>query len=212
MLIPWSMERGYHFLISGDMNRDEIQAMIRQELLQMSNSAGFSVKYATQHLHTGTDSPQFPFTNLRDVPNSYYKSAGQILGVNSGATGLEFITGMVWSDTNTQLQVIGQYSSLEYDNGNIATTATINWNNGNVQYATMTGNVTLTFTNPIAGGRYLIQLAGAFTPTFPASVRWSGGTTPTATATSGHKDLYTMIYSGKEALYDVLQSPNYAIT
>jgi len=101
---------------------------------------------------------------------------------------------------------------VEYDNGNITGTATINWNNGANQYATMTGNVTLTFTNPIAGGHYFLHLAGAFTPTFPASVRWTGGTTPAATATAGHKDIYTILYSSKESLYDILQSPNYAIT
>lgn len=106
----------------------------------------------------------------------------------------------------------GDYSSQEYDNGNITSTATINWNNGNVQYATMTGNVTLTFTNPLSGMRCILHLAGAFTPTFPASVRWSGGSTAAATAAAGKKDIYTLIYSSKESLYDILQSPNYAIT
>lgn len=106
----------------------------------------------------------------------------------------------------------GQYSSAEFDNGNITGATTIDWSKGNVQYATMTGDVTLTFQNALSGGRYILHLAGAHTPTFPASVRWSGGTTPTPTGTSGHKDIYTFIYSAKEALFDGLQSPNYAIT
>ena len=127
-------------------------------------------------------------------------------GVLGGASG------MLWDKTNTNLQVTGEYNSVEYDNGNIAGTATINWNLGNVQYATMTGDTTLTLSNPQAGGRYILHLAGAFTPTFPATVRWTGGVTPAVTKTAGHKDIYTLIYSGKEGLYDVLQSPNYAIT
>lgn len=110
------------------------------------------------------------------------------------------------------IKVTGQYYSVEYDNGNITGTATIDWTNSNVQYATMTGNVTLTFSQPKGGGRYILQLAGAFTPTFPASIRWSAGVTPTPTVSAGHKDIYTFIYSGKESLYDGLQSPNYAIT
>ncbi len=77
---------------------------------------------------------------------------------------------------------------------------------------TLTGNTTLTFINPKLGLHSFLHIAGAFTPTFPASVRFTGGTTPTATATAGHKDIYTFIYSNKESLYDGLQSPNYAIT
>jgi hypothetical protein len=106
----------------------------------------------------------------------------------------------------------GTYSSLEYDNEKVTTTATINWANGNVQYITLTGNTTFAFINPQIGMRAILQVAGAFTPTFPASVRWSAGTTPTATATAGHKDIYSFIYSGKESLYDGVQSPNFATT
>lgn len=110
------------------------------------------------------------------------------------------------------MRVFGHYGSDEHDIGSITGTATIDFALGNVQYATMTGNVTLTFSNALSGGRYLLHLAGAFTPTFPSNVRWTAGTTPTATATAGKKDIYTIIYSGKESLYDVLQSPNYSIT
>ena len=110
------------------------------------------------------------------------------------------------------LASMGIYASKEYDNGSVATIATIDWSKGNVQYVTLTGNTTLTFTNPISGMRCILHVAGAFTPTFPGTVRWTGGTTGTATATSGHKDIYTLIYSAKESLYDILQSPNYSIT
>lgn len=111
-----------------------------------------------------------------------------------------------------KLASIGLYASQEYDNGSVSSSATIDWSKGNVQYVTLTGNTTFTFTNPLSGMRCILHVAGAYTPTFPGTVRYSGGTTPTATATSGHKDIYTFIYSAKEALYDTLQSPNYAIT
>jgi hypothetical protein len=42
------------------------------------------------HKHTGTDSSQFPFTNLSDVPNSYNGKSGQIATVNSTESGLTF--------------------------------------------------------------------------------------------------------------------------
>ena len=109
-------------------------------------------------------------------------------------------------------QIPNNYYSLEVDNGSATGTFTIDWSKGNVQYLTLTGNTTLTFINPFAGMRCILQIAGAYTPTFPSTVRWSAGTTPTATATSGNKDLYSFVYSGKESLYDGIQSANFAIT
>lgn len=106
----------------------------------------------------------------------------------------------------------GHYGSKEFDNGSVTGTATINWKNGNVQYVTLTGNTTFTFTQPLSGFRYLLQVAGAFTPTFPATVRWSGGTAPSATASAGFKDIYTFVYSDKEKLFDGIQSANFATT
>jgi hypothetical protein len=105
-----------------------------------------------------------------------------------------------------------QYNAKEFDNGSVTGTAVIDWGKSNVQYVTLTGNTTLTFSNPRPGMRCILQVAGAFTPTFPGTVRWSGGTTPTATATSGKKDVYSFVYSGKESLYDGIQSNNFATT
>ena len=104
------------------------------------------------------------------------------------------------------------YFSQEFDNGITGTTATIDWSKSNVQYVTLGNNCTFTFIGAQAGYRHILHVAGAYTPTFPASVRWSGGTTPTATATSGHKDIYSFVYSGKESLYDGIQSANFATT
>lgn len=106
---------------------------------------------------------------------------------------------------------VGQYSSQEFDIGNATGTKTIDWSNGNVQYVTLTGNTTFTFTNPISGGRYVLHVASAFTPTWPSGVRWPSSVTPTPTAVLGRKDVYTFVYSAKETLYDGAQNANYAI-
>lgn len=47
---------------------------------------------------------------------------------------------------------------------------------------TMSANCTFTFSAPTAGHTFLLRLAGAFTPTFPASVDWDGGVAPTYTS------------------------------
>lgn len=44
---------------------------------------------------------------------------------------------------------------------------------------TMTTDTTLVFSNPTAGHALTLKLSGAFTPTFPASVTWAGGSAPT---------------------------------
>jgi len=44
---------------------------------------------------------------------------------------------------------------------------------------TMDQNCTFTFTSPSAGAVFAVLLSGAFTPTWPATVDWPDGTTPT---------------------------------
>lgn len=160
------------------------------------------------HQHVGMDRTK------KLTPSSTIPAAG-VAGSN---TAVQFNNNGSFDGSNNftwngnVLQIIGQYASKEYDNGNVSGTWTANWNNSNVQYATLTGTSVVVFTNPSSGGRYLLQIAGAFPITFPTTVRWTGGSTPTPTATAGKKDLYTLIYSSKEGLYDILQSPNYSIT
>ena len=106
--------------------------------------------------------------------------------------------------------VHGNYTSYEYFVGGVTGTATINWANGNVQYVTLNGDTTFTFTNPVPGMRCILHVLGAYLPTFPSTVRWPAGVTPTGTATSAHKDIYSFVYSGYEGLYDGIQTANYA--
>lgn len=49
---------------------------------------------------------------------------------------------------------------------------------------TMDQNCTFTFTSPTAGAVFAVNLVGAFTPTWPASVDWPDGTAPTYTSPS----------------------------
>ncbi len=69
--------------------------------------------------------------------------------------------------------------------GNITGATTINWNNGLSQGATLTGNVTLTFSNPLDAGWHCLGLTqdgtGGRTVTWPGSVIWTGGVAPTVT-------------------------------
>ena len=53
----------------------------------------YSVSPVPAHNHDGVTNPQFPFTNLADVPPNYVGFAGQNVIVNSTETGLTFASG-----------------------------------------------------------------------------------------------------------------------
>jgi hypothetical protein len=73
--------------------------------------------------------------------------------------------------------------------GSVSGATTINLLNGNFFSATVAGITTWTFSNPLASPNacgFVIELtnAGAYAITWPAAVKWPGGTAPTLT-TSG---------------------------
>lgn len=91
-------------------------------------------------------------------------------------------------------------SPFEVDASNSGTALTIDFTNGSSQKITMTGNCTLTITNPQAGGSYVLRLVqdatGSRTMTWPAAVKWSGGTAPTLTITAAKIDIINLYYDG----------------
>jgi hypothetical protein len=77
----------------------------------------------------------------------------------------------------------------EFNNGNSSTSLTIDWNKGNKQRTTLTGNCTFTFTAPTTGvANLMLKLiqdgTGSRTVTWPATVKWPGGSAPTLTTTA----------------------------
>lgn len=87
----------------------------------------------------------------------------------------------------------------ETDNGNSSTADTIDWTLSNKQKSTLTGNCTFTFTAPPGPCSLVLKIltgAGSFTATWPASVKWSGGTAPTITTTASRADIITFYYDG----------------
>lgn len=66
--------------------------------------------------------------------------------------------------------------------GSISGAQAINMESGNMVTATITGATTFTFTNPPAGGGFILFLTNAgANVTWPASVDWEFGVTPTLT-------------------------------
>lgn len=85
-----------------------------------------------------------------------------------------------------------------------ASSTTINWNSGNVQMYTLSSNQTLTFSNGQAGGNYTLILkqdgTGNRTVSWPVSVIWPNGTSPTLSTSPDSIDQFNFVYTGSEYL------------
>lgn len=93
------------------------------------------------------------------------------------------------------------YFDAEVDNGNSAAADTIDWTAGNKQKTTLTASaVTLTFTAPTGPANLLLKVVqdgtGSRTITWPATVKWPGGTAPTLTTAASSVDIVTFYYDG----------------
>lgn len=101
-------------------------------------------------------------------------------------------------------------SPAEYDAGDTSTALALNWSNGSAQKCRATGNVTFTFSNPVAGGTYILKIlqdgTGARTYTWPAAVKWQSATAPTGSAANKY-DVITLFYDG--TYYFATASLNY---
>ncbi len=91
----------------------------------------------------------------------------------------------------------------EFDNGNETGTFDLDWNNGQKQRATLTGNITtLNITAPDTGAaaNFILVLAqdgvGGHTVTWPASVLWPGGNAPTLSSGANEVDLIAFYWDG----------------
>jgi hypothetical protein len=109
------------------------------------------------------------------------------------------------ADANALLKIAGQYFSPLVEKGTSGAALTLNWNDGNEQATTLTANCTLTLTNPMDGGRYVIWLVqdgtGSRVPTFPAAVKFAGNTTPTWSTAAGKADIVTLTYRAATSIY-----------
>jgi len=106
-----------------------------------------------------------------------------------------------------KLQVNGQIAvAIPTTLAPTGTTQTIDWSMGNMQIVALnsaTGNVTLTLSNPVAGGSYALEFIQGATPiavTWPVNVKWPGGNPMALSTSSGAVDLVTLFYNGTDFL------------
>ena len=83
---------------------------------------------------------------------------------------------------------------------NTASTAAtvINWKAGQKQRVEMNASTTFTFNAPegVCNLMLKIEYNGTYTPTFPSTMKWQGGTVPTWSAANTKTDVIAMYYDG----------------
>lgn len=145
------------------------------------------------------------FPGLLDVPDSYVGQAGVLPFVNQAETAIEFDTNLTWDGSS--LNITGELDITGSIGGTPQTatgdgTTTIDWGAGNMfnfQFGAF--NETFTFTAPTKPGTFILKLVqdsvGSRTATWPATVKWPGGTAPTLTTilTTG-TDIITLYWDG----------------
>lgn len=133
-------------------------------------------------------------------------TAGAASGGATAALYALWVNGTSWFSGN--MRVTGQaYSAESTTITTGGTTFTCDFNLSNeclFDAQGSSGNLTATFSNPVAGASYIIVLvqgSSARTYTWPATVKWPGGTAPTVTATDNGVDVISCLYSGTLGIY-----------
>lgn len=163
---------------------------------------------------TTTGFPYFPVVQSNAEPTGTPTSI-------TGAAPLVLESDAVQGEYRQWAYLNGAWRNLTPSGGRWLTSSgtgaqTINWTGYEgvaSRQHTLTGNNTLTFTAPVAGTVctfIVIQDAtGGRSITWPASVKWPGGSAPTLTGGSNKKDVFVFVFDGTNYVniqqnYDVL--------
>lgn len=158
------------------------QFNVRKGNLSSSSSTSLFTVTNAGRIQSDIASYETLVTTNNSIPNKkYVDDAGNLKVNRSGDT----MTGRLQT-----LSLVDTRAAPTISGG----TLTINLATANVFEVTRNANIsTVSFTNPPASGiacSFIIKFnaTGSYSVTWPASVRWSGGTAPTLTATSGKVD------------------------
>lgn len=117
---------------------------------------------------------------------------------------------------NTALTVEGQVNIVPDNHSAAGATETIDFSVSNEHTVILDENVTLTLSNPVDGGRYVIIFiqdgSGGNTVSWPASVRWPSGIDPVITSDADKADLVTLYYIASLGIYLGSFNQNYTTT
>lgn len=99
-----------------------------------------------------------------------------------------------------ELEAVTVNYGAEVRNVTAGSTLTIDWKAGQKQRVEMGHDCTFTFVKPLGVCNLMLRLVqdgtGGRDPTFPSSVKWQGGTTPTWVTTANAVNVLAMYFDG----------------
>jgi len=168
-------------------------------LLNLRNASGTKLVQFAPNGEAFVDTPQ-GFGIGTTTPDPSY--AVDIVGEVNTDTGYRIGDTIILNVNRDLVNARTASFGSEYNNGSQSGPSyTINWNNGQKQTITLTGNITsLTLTAPAGVGNFLLRIVqdatGGRTITWPGSVKWAGGTAPTLSTGANAEDIITFYYNG----------------
>lgn len=98
----------------------------------------------------------------------------------------------------------GQGSIARLDDGNVGGAVTVNWALSNNQRVRLTSNTTFTFTNPVAGAFYFLEVqqdgTGSRLVIWPGTVLWPSSSAPAVSTAINKIDTVCFYYNGTNYL------------
>jgi len=169
------------------------------------SGVGFTNYLASPPAIGGTAAAAGTFTSLTATGTTTIGSSTGALQAASGVVSVGTLTIGNGGTNSTNQQGANQNLTTATSTITQGTGLTVNWGTSNAFYLSLGANSTITtFSNAVDGQVITVEVkqnGGSFTLTWPASVKWSGGTAPTMTATNGKYDVYTFIYNSSLSIY-----------
>jgi hypothetical protein len=142
-----------------------------------------------------------------EAPNATTGAAGWMNAADKTKLGAALVSPLT-APLDAGDQAVGDMKTATFDavldNGSSGAAKNLNWSAAQLQKLTLTAACTLTFTAPPGPGTMRLELVqglgGGFTATWPASVKWPGGTAPTLSTGAGALDLVSLFWDGTQYL------------
>lgn len=138
------------------------------------------------------------FIALLDTPSSYTSQAGKYLRVNQAGDGVSFEDFAFTDEVDFTGHSVGSTPNTSVGTGE----TTIDWTTGNYyNFKFGAFSETFIFTPPTVPGTFILKLEqdsiGGRIASFPANVKWQGGTAPSLSTTPNTgTDIITFYYDG----------------
>ncbi len=135
--------------------------------------------------------------------------------VNTAVTTLSSLASVGTITTGTWSAIMQDYTEINTASSQ-SSAYTINLDNGNVFSLTLTGTVTISFSNVPASNASSVTLfliqdgTGSRTVVWPGSVIWPGGTAPTLTTTASHVDMIVLMTTNAGTTWRAASVLNYS--